>query len=127
TIIMRMGKPKYALITLVPLAWLVIVTMSAGYAKLFSPLPKLGFLAHARVPREAQAAGTLPAGVKTPAALAQMIANDYLDAAVAAFFLIAVIIILADSARAWWSVLQGRSTMKSSEVPFTERLPVAGD
>ncbi len=127
TIIIRMGKPRYAFITLVPLAWLVIVTMSAGFAKLFSPLPKLGFLAHARVLREAQAAGTLPAGVQTPQALAQMIQNDYLDAAVAGFFLVAVIIILADSMRTWWSMIQGRTPMRSTEVPFTPRVTVAGD
>ncbi|MES2179721.1 MAG: carbon starvation CstA family protein [Gemmatimonadota bacterium] len=127
TVIMRMGKARYAWVTMLPLAWLVIVTMSAGYIKIFSPLPKLGFLSHAKVLRDAQAAGTLPAGVKNPQVLAQMIGNDYLDAAVAAFFLIAVIVILADSARAWWSILQGTTTLRSTEVPFTARVPVAGD
>ena len=127
TIIMRMGKARYAFTTLVPLTWLVIVTMSAGFTKIFSPLPKLGFLSHARVLIDAQAAGTLPPGVKSTQDLARMINNDYLDAAVAGFFLIAVIVILADSMRAWWSVLQGRSTMRSTEVPFTLRVPVAGD
>jgi carbon starvation protein len=127
TIIMRMGKPRYALITLVPLVWLVIVTMSAGFAKLFSPLPKLGFLAHARLLRDAQMAGTLPAGVKSARDLSQMIANDYLDAAVAGFFLLAVIVILADSARAWWGILQGRSAIRSSEVPFVPSVSHAGN
>ena len=127
TIIMRMGKARYAFTTLVPLAWLVVVTMSAGFAKLFSPLPRLGFLAHARVLSAAQAAGTLPPNVNSARELSQMIRNDYLDAAVAAFFLLAVLVILADSVRAWWSVLQGRSTIPSTEVPFTPRLTVAGD
>ncbi len=127
TIIMRMGKERYAFTTLVPLTWLVIVTMTAGFTKIFSPLPKLGFLSHARVLIDAQASGTLPAGVKSTQDLARMINNDYLDAAVAGFFLLAVIVILADSVRAWWSVLQGRSTIRSTEVPFTLRVPVAGD
>ena len=122
TIIMRMGKTRYAFTTLVPLTWLIIVTMTAGYTKIFSPLPRLGFLAHARTLHDAQAAGTLPAGVKSTQDLARMISNDYLDAAVAAFFLLAVIVILADSMRAWWSVLQGRSTLRSTEVPFTPRI-----
>ena len=127
TIIMRMGKERYAFTTLVPLTWLVIVTMTAGFTKIFSPLPKLGFLSHARVLIDAQSSGTLPAGVKSTQDLARMINNDYLDAAVAGFFLFAVIVILADSVRAWWSVLQGRSTIRSTEVPFTLRVPVAGD
>ena len=118
TIIMRMGKARYAFVTLVPLTWLVIVTMTAGFEKLFSPLPKLGFLAHARTLRDALAAGTLPAGVTSPQVLLQMLGNDYLDAAVAAFFLLAVLVILADSIRSWWSIVQGRSTVRSTEVPF---------
>ena len=127
TVIMRMGKARYAFVTLIPLAWLIIVTMTAGYTKIFSPLPKLGFLAHARVLAEAEAAGTLPAGIASATALAQMIANDYLDAAVAGFFMISVLVILADSARNWWSVLQGRVLVHSTEVPFTARTAAAGD
>jgi carbon starvation protein len=127
TVIMRMGKARYAWVTLVPLVWLVIVTMTAGYAKIFSPLPKLGFLAHARLLSEAQAAGTLPAGVKSAGALAQMIGNDYLDAAVAGFFMVSVIVILADSARTGLGVWQGRTPVTSTEIPFTPRVSVAGD
>ena len=71
--------------------------------------------AEARLPRaragaagRARAAGTLPPGVKSAGELTQMIANDYLDAAVAAFFLLSVIVILADSAREWWRRRQRR-------------------
>jgi carbon starvation protein len=96
--------------------------MTAGFQKLFSPLPKLGFLAHARMLSAARAGGTLPAGVKSAHDLSQMIANDYLDAAVAAFFLLAVIVILAESARTWWSVLAGRTAARSSEIPFSPRV-----
>ncbi len=127
TIIIRMGKARYAWVTLVPLSWLVVVTMTAGYTKIFSPLPKLGFLSHARMLAEHQAAGTLPAGVKSAGALGQMIANDYLDAGVAAFFMVSVIVILVDSARSWLGVVQGRFPAVSSEVPFTPRVAVAGD
>ena len=127
TVIMRMGKARYAFVTLIPLAWLIVVTMTAGYTKIFSPLPKLGFLAHARVLADAQAAGTLPAGISSAAAIAQMIANDYLDAAVAGFFMLSVLVILADSARHWWSVLQGRVLVHSTEVPFTARTAASGD
>ena len=127
TIIMRMGKARYAFTTLVPLSWLVVVTMSAGYLKIFSPLPKLGFLAHARMLGAARAAGTLPAGIKSMGDLQQMRGNDYVDAAVAAFFLAAVLVILGDSMGAWLAILRGRSSGRSTEVPFTPRALVAGD
>ena len=127
TVIIKMGKARYAWVTLLPLAWLVVVTMSAGATKLFSPQPRLGFLAQARALQAAQAAGTLPPGVKSAGELTQMIANNYLDAAVAAFFLISVIVILLDSAREWIAIVSGAKTARSTEVPFQPRAFAAGD
>jgi carbon starvation protein len=125
TVIIKMGKARYAWMTMLPLAWLVVVTMTAGWAKLFSPDPKLGFMAHARFLREAAEAGRLPAGVKSAGDVARMAFNDYLDAAVAAFFMVAVIVILADSIREWTLVLRGRKPARSTEVPFEARTAVA--
>jgi carbon starvation protein len=127
TVIIKMGKARYAWMTLVPLAWLVIVTMSGGWAKLFSADPKLGFMAHARLLREAVGAGRLPAGVQSASDAARMAFNDYLDAGVAAFFMAAVVVILADSIREWTSVLRGAKPARTTEVPFEARAAVAGD
>jgi carbon starvation protein len=127
TIIIKMGKARYAWVTLLPLAWLVVVTVSAGWTKLFSPEPRLGFLAQARALQAARDAGTLPAGVKHASDLTQMIANNYLDAAVAAFFLLSVIVILLDSVRVWLAVLRGAKPATSTEVPFQPRAYAAGD
>jgi carbon starvation protein len=127
TVIIKMGKGRYAWMTLIPLAWLVVVTMSAGWAKLFSADPKLGFMAHARLLRDAVDAGRLPAGVKSASDAARMAFNDYLDAGVAAFFMAAVVVILADSIREWTSVLRGAKPARSTEVPFEARAAVAGD
>jgi carbon starvation protein len=127
TVIIKMGKARFAFVTMLPLAWLVIVTMSAGWAKLFSPDPRLGFLAHATMLRDAISSGALPAGVKTAADAARMAFNDYLDAAVAAFFMISVVVILADSIREWVAVLRGYKPATTSEAPFEPRVAVAGD
>jgi carbon starvation protein len=127
TIIIKMDKSRYTFITLVPLAWLVAVTMTAGWAKVFSPDPKLGFLAHAGVLSAAIQSGNLPTGVKTVGAARQMLFNDYLDAAVAAFFMISVVVILADSLREWTAVLRGRKPAISTEVPFEPVAMAAGD
>ena len=127
TIIIKMGKARHAWVTLLPLTWILIVTMTAGYQKLFSPLPRLGFFAHARLLEAARDGGTLPAGVASATDLGRMIANDYLDAAVAAFFLIAVVVVIADSAREWWAVVKGGKAAQSTEIPFVPRPAVAGD
>jgi carbon starvation protein len=119
TVIIKMGKARYAFVTMIPLAWLVIITMTAGTLKIFSADPKLGFLSHARILSEQIASGTLPANIANVGVANRMIFNDRLDAGVAAFFLIAVIIIIADSAREWMAVSGGRKVAKTSEHPFT--------
>jgi carbon starvation protein len=118
TVIIKMDKARYAFVTMIPLAWLVIVTMSAGALKIFSSDPRLGFLSHARMLGNAIASGQLPANIKSVEVAQRMIFNDRLDAAVAAFFLIAVVVILADSVREWMAVTSGRKAAKSSEQPF---------
>ena len=125
TVIIKMKKQKYAFITLLPLSWLTIITMTAGYQKLFSANPKLGFLSHARWVQEFLDKGALPPGVANAANASRMIFNDRLDAAVAAFFLLAVIVILTCSIREWYAVLSGRKPAVSTEVPFTPRSALA--
>ena len=128
TVLVKSGRARLAWVTLVPLAWLVTITMSAGWIKIFSDNPRLGFLAHASWLGDHVTAGTLPPGVKSAAAARQMMFNDRLDAAVAAFFLVAVLVILADSIREWMQVLRGRKLAVSTETPFVRRLePLAGD
>lgn len=121
TVIIKMGKAKYAWMTLLPMVWLVIVTMTAGWMKLFDPNPKIGFLSHARWVAEKVAAGELPPGVSDAAGAARLIFNDRLDAGVAAFFMISVVVILLDSMREWSAVLGGRKPMVSSEEPYVAR------
>jgi carbon starvation protein len=118
TVIIKMGKARYAWVTLLPLVWLVAVTMSAGWEKMFAPDPHLGFIAHARLLASALAGGALPAGIASAAAARRMMFNDYLDAAVSAFFMLSVVVILADSLRVWLGVVSGRVPAASSEVPF---------
>jgi carbon starvation protein len=118
TIIIKMGKAPYAWVTLLPLAWLVTVTLTAGWEKIFSSDPKLGFLSHARMVADRLAVGALPNGVQTMADAKRLILNDHIDAVVAGFFLISVIVIIVASAHEWFSVLTGRKIAKSSEIPF---------
>jgi carbon starvation protein len=120
TVIIKMGKARYAWVTIAPLAWLVIVTMTAGWEKIFSADPKLGFLSHARILTETLATGALPAGIQSLTDARRLILNDHIDAGVAGFFLISVVVILVASAYEWFTVLTGRKAARSSEIPFDE-------
>ena len=100
------------------------MTMTAGWQKLFSPDPKLGFLAHAHVVEGQIATGALPAAIKTVADARRVIFNDYLDAAVAGFFMISVVVILA---RQHSRVVRGaRRTKEGRVVGGSVRRRIAG-
>jgi carbon starvation protein len=110
TILVKMHGAKYLFVTLIPLAWLVIVNFTAGWQKIFSPLPDLGFLAQA---------DRLAAGVQT-ATTATLIFNARLDAAVCGIFLILVTVILIDSIRVWTGILTGSREARLTETPFIQ-------
>jgi carbon starvation protein len=108
TIIIKMGRARYAAVTLTPLAWLVAVTFSASYYKIFDPNPRIGFLAHARQ----------LAAAPTAAGTARLIFNDRLDAAVTGVLIIMVAMILTESAADWIRILAGRKQPMVRETPF---------
>ena len=115
TIIIKMGKLRYAWVTVVPLAWLTAATLTAGCQKVFSPDPQLGFLAHAA----SLAASTNPNAPR-------LIFNDRLDAAIALFFMAIVVLFLGASLREWIQVGRGKKPAEVQEAPFVEsRLPGA--
>jgi carbon starvation protein len=108
TIIIKMHRAKYAAVTLIPLAWLVAVTFTASWHKMFDPNPRVGFLAQAR----ALAAGPITA------AIARIIFNNRLDAAVTGVLVLMITLVLVESARQWIGILAGTREAQVKESPF---------
>jgi carbon starvation protein len=127
TVIIKMGKARWAAVTAAPLAWLVVVTMTAGWQRVFSADPRIGLLAQAQRIADTLAAGSLPTGAASASDAARMVWNARLDAGVVIFFMLAVLLIVADSLREWRAVLRGAKPAVSSEVPFQARPLAAGD
>jgi carbon starvation protein len=118
TVIIQMGKARYAWVTLLPMAWLSSVTFTAGYLKVFSPEPKLGFLAHGRMITDTLAQGALPAGAASVEVAQRLLFNDRLDAVVTLIFMTVTVAVLASSAWEWFQILSGRKAAKSTESPY---------
>jgi carbon starvation protein len=106
TIVIKMHRARYAAVTLGPLLWLVAVTFTASWHKVFDPNPRIGFLSHA-----AQLAST-------PVANARLILNDRLDAVVTGALIVMVALILIESAVEWLRVLSGQKQARVKESPF---------
>ncbi|MBS0664697.1 MAG: carbon starvation protein A [Verrucomicrobia bacterium] len=120
TVLIKMGRTRYAWTTLVPLAWLLAVTMSAGVMKIFSADPRLGFLAAASGLRQKLAAGGADAAQQT--IWEHQLFNNYVNAAVTGVFLLLVAVVVVTCARSWWLLLAGRSVPELHEEPY---VPVA--
>jgi len=103
-------------ITCLPLAWLVVVTFTAGWQKIFSTEPRIGFLAQADHLETALRSGRIAAA--KVAETQALIFNARLDAAVCGIFLFLVALILADSIRVWTGILRGTREAKVTEAPF---------
>ncbi|MEV4935194.1 carbon starvation protein A [Sphingobium sp. LSP13-1-1.1] len=98
-VLFRMKRDRYAWVTLVPTAWLLVCTLSAGVLKLFSADAKVGFLAHAARFSGAAGRGEVLAPAKSMAEMRQIIFNDRIDAALVAIFLFVVLAVLVFTIR----------------------------
>ena len=90
-ILFKMKRARYAWVTIVPATWLVICTVTAGLEKVFSADTKIGFLSHARQFGDAIADGKVLAPAKTMADMSRVVFNDYVDAMLAALFVLVVL------------------------------------
>jgi carbon starvation protein len=116
TVLVKMGKLRYTWVTIAPLVWLAAATLTAGWQKVFSPDPKLGFLSHA----QSLANSTDPNA-------ARMIFNDRLDAALSIFFMAIVVVVILASMREWVLVASRRKGLGVNEAPFVQsRLAAEG-
>ncbi len=116
TVFLKMHRAKYLWVTLAPLLWLVSVTFTAGWQKIFSPEPRLGFLAQASSLQALIAAGKIAQSNVPPTET--LIFNNRLDAVICAVLMLLVAITLLDSCRVWHGLLRGSRSCRSTETPF---------
>ena len=101
TVLVKMDKGRLAWVTLGPLIWLVVVTFTAGWMKIFSPDPRLGFLT---AMRQASLAGQEKLAI-----------TNGINAGITGFFLLLVILVLWACGRVCWSKWRGGKILPVTE------------
>jgi carbon starvation protein len=104
-VLFKMKRQRVAWVTIVPTAWLVLCTVTAGLEKVFSSNPAVGFVSHAMKFGDAAAAGTILAPAKTLHEMNRIVFNDYLDASLAGLFVAIVLIMVV------YGVINARKAM----------------
>jgi carbon starvation protein len=115
TILIKMGRARYAWVTAAPMAWLVITTFSAAVQRVFDADPRIGFLALASATQ-----AKIAAGVVKPEDLSRLqtvIYNNRFDAAIGLVLIAVVALIVIESVRQWYLLLSGRKEARLAEEP----------
>ncbi len=115
-IIVKSTKPRYALVTLLPLAWLAIITTTAAWQKITSADVRIGLFAAARDLADKLAAGVLPP--ERAAVAPQLIFNQRLDGWLALLFTAILWFVILDMARICRRRLRGLPLPGNSEAPY---------
>jgi carbon starvation protein len=116
TVLLKMGRTRWIWVTLAPMAWLVTVTMTASYQKIFDPNPRMGFLAYANTLAAQLAAGKIPAAKL--ADTQRLIFNQRLDAVVTAVLAAMVLVLIVEALVQWYALLSRRREPVLHESPY---------
>jgi carbon starvation protein len=125
TILLKMGRTRWIWITLAPMVWLVAITMTASYQKIFDASPRIGFLAQARVLTAQITSGAIPA--EKIAATQRLIFNNRLDAVVTAVLAAMILVLLVEAIGEWIAILSGRKKPVLHESPYIATRWAEGD
>jgi carbon starvation protein len=125
TILLKMGRLRWLWITLVPMVWLVTVTMTASYQKIFHSNPRIGFLAAANDLAAKLASGAIPPERVT--VTERLIFNARLDAVVTMIFAGLVLVLLVEALLEWSRILRRRKAVVLHEAPFLKTQMAEGD
>jgi len=118
TILLKMGRTRWIWVTLLPMTWLVIITMTASYQKIFDANPRIGFLAYANALAAQVAAGKIPAAKLVDTQ--RLIFNQRLDAAVTAVLALMVIVLIVEALVQWYAILSSRRAPGLHESPYVQ-------
>ncbi len=116
TVLLKMGRLKWIWVTLAPMAWLVTITMTASWQKIFSDNPRIGFISGAKAYAAQIAAGKVPAA--KIAEIQRTIFNLRLDAVVTGLLAVMVLALVFEATLRWTAILTKKSEAVLHETPY---------
>ncbi len=96
-VVVKLKRERYVLVPGIPAIWLIVCTLTAGWEKLSGPI---SFTAAAQKYAQAMQDGKLLAPAKTPAAMQQIVTNNYVDMALTGLFMLLIVAMVGFSLRA---------------------------
>lgn len=118
TIIIKMGKARYAWVTIIPYVFLTVTTLTAAFMKLFSKVPAIGFFAHAKIYQDGIDSGKVLAPATDMDVMKQIVFNDRLDAVLTMIFIAIVLLMVIASFRVWYNILVKKKKAVLHESPY---------
>ncbi|MCA1687109.1 MAG: carbon starvation protein A [Actinobacteria bacterium] len=127
TILIKMGKLRYAWVTALPLAWDAAVTLTASYQKIFSTDPAIGFFAQRAAAVQSLEQGQLNDVMKALRAESledarQIVVNTTVDGVLSIVFAVMIIVVILDASRVWFGLIFSDKEPEMSEAPWEESL-----
>ncbi|MFK4223227.1 carbon starvation CstA family protein [Streptomyces sp. NPDC019890] len=118
TVLVKSGRLRWAWVTAVPLAWVVAVTFTAGWQKVFSDDPRVGFFAQRARYADGIDAGTVLPPAKTMDDMHTVVTNSTVDGVLIVVFLLLVVTVIANAAVVCSRALRSPAPLPTTEAPY---------
>ncbi|MFG2731095.1 carbon starvation CstA family protein [Streptomyces canus] len=120
TVLVKSGKLRWAWVTGVPLAWVVAITFTAGWQKIFSDDPRVGFFAQRAKYADGIDAGQVLAPAKTVDDMHTVVTNSTVDGVLIALFLLLVAVVIVNAAVVCVRAVRAPGASPTTEAPYVE-------
>ncbi|TRO59175.1 carbon starvation CstA family protein [Streptomyces sp. IB201691-2A2] len=120
TVLVKSGRLRWAWVTGVPLAWVVAITFTAGWQKIFSADPRVGFFAQRERYADGIDAGQVLPPAKTLDDMHTVVTNSTVDGVLIALFLLLVAVVIVNAAVVCVRAVRSPVPLPTTETPYVE-------
>ncbi|MGW3422987.1 carbon starvation CstA family protein [Streptomyces phaeochromogenes] len=120
TVLIKSGRLRFAWVTGVPLAWVVAITFTAGWQKIFSADPRVGFFAQRERYADGIDAGQVLPPAKTLDDMHTVVTNSTVDGVLIALFLLLVAVVIVNAAVVCVRAVRSPVPPPTTETPYVE-------